>query len=238
MMFESRRPSTRWHRRTTALVPVFSAGLAAEQALRTSRAPAWRIRSAAIAAWLLLPVAAHGQERVPDLVEPGINEVNSHVTEAAVITSVGLDPGATTVGFSTSSHAGFDVFSAPLSGFPTEGSSFFVISSGSTASAPTPNNSGSTTTILEGLNTSVGTDLVSISFVMTPPEGAQCLSFDFKFFSEEFPEFVGGGVNDTFWPKRPRRHLPSSVAAPSHRTTWPSTPWGIPSASTRRVYSA
>jgi hypothetical protein len=181
-----------------------------------------RILSATFAAWILFPIAAHGQERVPNLIAPDVKGINSPVTqsgvlssmslnasattaatESSVITAVGLDPGATTVDFSTSSTAGFDVFTEPLSGFPTEGSTFLVISSGNTSSAPLPNTSGSTSTQLDGLNNSQGNDMVSISFVMTPPEGAQCLSFNFKFFSEEYPEFVGSSVNDTFIAETP-----------------------------------
>jgi hypothetical protein len=203
MMFATRR-FTALPRRGTA-APAFAA---------SSVTVPMRILSAAIAAWALLPIAASGQERVPNQIRPDANRTDSHVTRsavitsmsattdaAAVITSVGLDPGAATVDFSTSSPDGFAVFDAvsgSISGFPTEGSSFFVISTGATSSALLPNDSEGTSTELEGLNTSLGEDLVTISFVMTPPAGAACLSFDFKFFSEEFPEFVNQGYNDTF----------------------------------------
>jgi hypothetical protein len=204
MMFEARRPSTRWSR-AAALVPALSASAATAQALRVSRVPTWRTLSAAIVVWLLLPIAAHGQERTPEWFVPEGGGASGHVSTDAVITSVGLNSGSTTVDFLTSSHDGFGVASVPISGFPTEGSTFFVISSGFVASAPNPPNANTccTSGLLDGLDNSEGEDLVSISFEMTPPASAQCLSFDFKFFSEEFPDFVGGSFNDTFLAETP-----------------------------------
>ena len=40
------------------------------------------------------------------------------------------------------------------------------------------------------------------------PQGANCLSFRFKFLSEEFPEFVGSEFNDAF------------IAEVGHSPTW------------------
>ena len=40
------------------------------------------------------------------------------------------------------------------------------------------------------------------------PKGANCLSFRFKFLSEEFPEFVGTEYNDAF------------IAEVDHSPTW------------------
>lgn len=159
-----------------------------------------RSRLGIVAAVLVFQASAvRGQERIPDLVDPPIDEFNSHVTNAQVISSLGLASGdVSSLSFSTSSHAGFDVFGTAASGYPTEGTDYFVMSSGSTGSALMANNSGSTSTVLAGLNQSQGNDLVQMTLVLTPPTGESSISFEWKFFSEEFPEFVGTQFNDAF----------------------------------------
>src|SRR5690606_14764005 len=51
---------------------------------------------------------------------------------------------------------------------------------------------------LEGLNGTDGNDLAQIDMVLRAPENAQCASFDFSFFSEEYNEFIDSQFNDTF----------------------------------------
>jgi hypothetical protein len=82
--------------------------------------------------------------------------------------------------------------------FPRQGGSFAILSTGLATTAETPDDSQGTSGILGGLNTSQGEDMVQLRIVLAPPAGAQCLGFDFAFFSEEFPEFVGSNFNDAF----------------------------------------
>lgn len=82
--------------------------------------------------------------------------------------------------------------------FPSKGNTFVVLSTGSTSVASLPNNSGSESGEIEGLNNSQGNDMVQITMVLAPPEGCDCLLFDFQYLSEEFPEFVGSQFNDAF----------------------------------------
>ncbi len=82
--------------------------------------------------------------------------------------------------------------------FPTQGDTFAILSTGRAADASLPNNSESHTTELTGLNNNLGTDLVRLHLGLHVPAAVNCLNFDFAFYSEEFPEFVGSQFNDTF----------------------------------------
>lgn len=90
--------------------------------------------------------------------------------------------------------------SAPLAGFPTHGTDYGILTTGDAGSASTPNDSESTSGGNGGGNVRGNSDRdVSILKVdLAAPSGASCLSMDFKFLSEEFPEFVGSDFNDTF----------------------------------------
>ena len=98
----------------------------------------------------------------------------------------------------TSDSLGFEVFSTAATLFPTQGTDYFVMSSGATADALTTNTSPSTSTILSGLGNSQNNDMVQTVLVLQPPSTASCLAFDFAYYSEEFPEFVGSEFNDAF----------------------------------------
>ena len=59
----------------------------------------------------------------------------------------------------------------------------------------------------------------------TAPAGANCLTFDFKFLSEEYPVFVGSSVNDAFiaeldtsnWTTRLDDHRTEQLRVRRHR---------------------
>ena len=92
------------------------------------------------------------------------------------------------------------VSTTSLAGFPTAGPSYTIMTSGDAALADQPNDSGSAGVGLGGANVRGNTDYdVSILKIdLNVPVGINCLSFDFRFLSEEFPEFVGSSVNDGF----------------------------------------
>ena len=94
----------------------------------------------------------------------------------------------------------YGVGNAPLAGFPTAGGTFGVLSSGDVTIADTPN-------IEEGSSTDHGVmdaargnarDPVTLRADFVVPQGQTCLQIDYKFLSEEFPEFVNAGFNDGF----------------------------------------
>jgi Tol biopolymer transport system component len=89
----------------------------------------------------------------------------------------------------------------PLGGFPTEGSTFAILTNGSAAMADDPNNStNSGISLGGGSRTGNGSDgdVTILKIAFTAPPGANCVGFDFKFLSEEYPEFVGQASNDAF----------------------------------------
>ncbi len=109
----------------------------------------------------------------------------------------------------TSSSAGTGVSDAPLAGFPTQGSTFSILATGLVTSADDPDSNNSevlgvqsaiddVSAILSGLNTNQGTDMVRLTLTLKPPTGVNGLSFNFQFFSEEFPDYIGSSFNDVF----------------------------------------
>lgn len=93
--------------------------------------------------------------------------------------------------------------------FPRKGNTFTILSTGFATSADDPDTNNNevlgsgiafnnVSAILSGLNNTAGYDLVQLTLHLKPPDDATSLSFDFAFFSEEFPEFYGFTFNDTF----------------------------------------
>ncbi len=92
-----------------------------------------------------------------------------------------------------------------LTEFPTNGSTFGILTTGSVANVDDP---GTFTTVnLAGPNVRGNTDFdVSILRIdLNAPLGSNCLTFDFKFLSEEFPFYVGLSVQRRV--HRRARHL-------------------------------
>lgn len=84
-----------------------------------------------------------------------------------------------------------------LGTFPTEGTTFTILTSGDVALADDPNNSGSSGVDL-GSAARGAFDVTVLQVDLAVLPGANCLRVDFRFLSEEFPEFVNSGFNDGF----------------------------------------
>lgn len=78
---------------------------------------------------------------------------------------------------------------ASMAGFPTDGKTFAYLGTGNMIFADQPNNAPNTF----GLG-----DYGQLNIGFTVPATATCMSVDFTFLSEEFPEFVGSQFNDAF----------------------------------------
>ena len=66
-------------------------------------------------------------------------------------------------------------------GFPTEGSSFAILSTGTAANASQPNNEDNLSEALEGIDNSQGNDLVQLHLALNVPNNINCLGFDFAY---------------------------------------------------------
>jgi hypothetical protein len=96
--------------------------------------------------------------------------------------------------------------SSELAGFPTNGASYAILTTGDAALADDPNDDAATGVNLDGpaghgFGGAVGNarDTSVLAIDMTVPAGGpNCLTFDFRFLSDEFPENVGLTVNDGF----------------------------------------
>lgn len=85
-----------------------------------------------------------------------------------------------------------------LGGFPTNGKSFGILSTGNARRAADANTAPDTGSESRGPTIRGARDVVIMRIDLRVPRGANCLSFDFRFLSEEFPEFVDNDFNDAF----------------------------------------
>jgi hypothetical protein len=91
----------------------------------------------------------------------------------------------------------------PIAPFPADGSNYAVLSTGNVAEADQPDQPGAVfpSTVDGGTaqpNRGDAEDVTVLAIAIQVPAGANCLSFDFRFLSEEFPDFVGRTFNDAF----------------------------------------
>jgi hypothetical protein len=83
-----------------------------------------------------------------------------------------------------------------LSGFPRKGQAFAILSTGCARLADRPNKSGRTGCRNGGVRTRGARDAIIWRIRVRVPKGSNCLSFRFKFLSDEYPEWTGSIFND------------------------------------------
>lgn len=92
-----------------------------------------------------------------------------------------------------------------LAGFPTSGSTYAVLTSGDPELADDANDSDSSgastwddTDPQETFRGDTDFDVSMLEVKVNVPSGANCLVLNYRFLSDEFPEFVGTDYNDAF----------------------------------------
>ncbi len=92
------------------------------------------------------------------------------------------------------------VSTTPLGGFQTNGTSYGILTTGDATLVNQPNSSGSDGVGLGGPNVRGVNDydVTILKVDLNVPAGVNCMTVDFRFLSEEYPEFVGSNVNDAF----------------------------------------
>lgn len=113
-------------------------------------------------------------------------------------------PGATITGASfaevPSGGTPHAVSTTPLAGMPTNGTGFTVLTTGDANLADDPNVATGSGVDLFDTSPRGGEvhDASVLKVDLSVPSTANCLSFDFTFLSEEYPEYVGSPYNDAF----------------------------------------
>ncbi len=90
------------------------------------------------------------------------------------------------------------VSTTALGEFPTSGDSYTMLSTGDTTVATTPNRAPNTGNDNGGVPLRGARDVTTLRVDVDVPMTASCLSIRFRFYSEEFPEYVGEIYNDAF----------------------------------------
>ncbi len=92
------------------------------------------------------------------------------------------------------------VGNTPLAGFPTAGATYGVLTSGNAALADDPNSSGGSGESWDRAATSIGSGVFDgvVAKIDLPAATTSCLAFDFRFLSDEYPEYVNTNYNDAF----------------------------------------
>jgi hypothetical protein len=85
-----------------------------------------------------------------------------------------------------------------LAGFPRHGRSYGILSTGDATLADNRNTSGSSGAEIGRRGIRGARDVTILRIELRVPARAMCLSFRFRFLSEEFPEFVNTDHNDGF----------------------------------------
>jgi len=102
-----------------------------------------------------------------------------------------------------------------LAGFPLQGKSFLILSTGNVLRADDKNSSGKSGQNAGGPGIRGARDVTMFRINLRVPEGRNCLRVRFRFLTEEFPEFVNDEFNDAF-------------IAEIDETTWDTRPVGDP----------
>lgn len=159
---------------------------------------------------LMLTLAAPGAQATED-------SRQAHQDEASAASTAG--PSAITTGSATDLAAALSSDSAnvtgavfetqpdersagvgdsALAGFPTRGDTFAILSTGLVTSVDQPGTFASDGLGGDLVRGNTDRDVTVLAVDVAVPAEANCLTFDFRFMSEEYPNYVGTQFNDAF----------------------------------------
>lgn len=146
---------------------------------------------ALLAAFALVPLASGGSS--------GIAPADASALATAIAAGTGLVTGAD---LEAQPPLGTPaaVADTALASFPTAEATYGILGTGDATAAGEANTAGDRSAANGGPNARGDTDfdVVVLRIDVKVPQGANCLTIDFRFLSEEFPEFVGKEFNDAF----------------------------------------
>jgi hypothetical protein len=105
------------------------------------------------------------------------------------------------------------VSTEPLAGFPRHGTQYAILTNGCATLADQHKGAGLPGCRDNGSKARGARDTTILRVTVRAPKGASCLSFRFRFLSQEYPMFVGSDYNDAF-------------IAELDRSTWTTGPRG------------
>ena len=106
------------------------------------------------------------------------------------------------------------VSDTPLGEYPTSGPTYTILSTGDATIADQPNTRTDSGSDNEGPPDRGARDVVTLRVDFLAPPSVSCVSLRFRFYSEEFPEFVGSRFNDAFIAELDRTTWTSSLDDP------------------------
>jgi uncharacterized repeat protein (TIGR01451 family) len=136
-------------------------------------------------------------------IAPALAAINTGSTALQIAQAIAVNPsivtGAsfvtrppTTVGTSTASA------DSAVGSFPTNGGTFGILSTGKAIDVDTGSPVPDTQLGGGNIRGNSDFDVTILKVDLNVPSGVNCLSFDFQFFTREFPEYVGQEFNDAF----------------------------------------
>src|SRR5262245_26336974 len=158
----------------------------------------WRVLRASAA----LMVVAGVTLAITSAAQPVITPTNTASSLAgAIVVDPSVVTGASLLAVPPSGTPNAVAESATALGvFPTAGSTYTILTSGDANLADDANTDPDSGADLGGGNVRGDTDfdVTILKIDLNVPQGRNCLTFDFRFLSDEFPEFVGSDFNDAF----------------------------------------
>jgi hypothetical protein len=148
--------------------------------------------SVLVAGGLLATAATAGATVDPSSNAPALAAAMELPAGAAAATLLTTPPTGTPLGIGTT----------PVGPFPRVGGTFAVLTSGNATQADQPDGNDSSSDggaeVTQPPRGNTALDVSTLQIPFTVPTGANCASFDFRFLSEEYPDFITSQYNDAF----------------------------------------